>query len=110
MGLPSKILFLDIQKYLNLHRTSRIKLKVFVFSNKSEIQKIYRDNIYNSKSDVLAFYDPKPNCIYVYYKDFNKGVMAHEFAHAIISANFVDIDVETNEMIAREVEIIFGDN
>ncbi len=81
-----------------------LRFNLVLLSSDDEVQNIYRDR-YKRNVDYIAFYSPRDKAVYISVNDVNLGVLAHEFAHAIIHGYYgLCTSVEIHEILARYVE------
>lgn len=80
------------------------KIQIKVYKDKQQLNDAYF-KIYQKKSDTRAWYTHEELTIFIQLDDLHNGMLAHEFAHAIID-HFMIIPPpgETAEILARYVD------
>lgn len=96
-------LFKRSQQLLGMHGfLTNIKIKVF--KNKQQLDNAYY-KIYKKKSNARAWYTHEELTVFIQLNDIFEGMLAHEFAHAIIDHfMIVPPPVETAEILAKYVD------
>ena len=97
-GIVEKVEF-----YLDMYPKG-LKVKIIIHEDSRALEKAYwglgiRGNV------PAAFYNNRNKTIYVNAQDVNSGIMAHEFAHAVICAYFNHaVPEKTQEILAHFVD------
>ena len=81
-----------------------LRFNIFVYETYEELEEAYSE-IKKTGESPIAFYYHTTKTIYVSIEDVRPGVLAHEIAHAVISAYFgVPPPARTQEILARHVD------
>ena len=96
-------LFEKVEFYLDMYPKG-LKIRIVVCEDGNALEKAYRG--LGIKGGVpQAFYYSKNKSVYINAREAGYGVMAHEFAHAIINAYFDNsVPAKTQEILAHYVD------
>ena len=96
-------LFKKSQQILGMHGFIK-NIKIKVFKNKQQLDNAYY-KIYKKRSNARAWYTHEKLTVFIQLDDIFEGMLAHEFAHAIIDHYMiVPPPGETAEILARYVD------
>ncbi len=81
-----------------------LKFRLVLKSTSAEVQDTYK-SLYGKKTNFIAFYSPVEDSVFITVRKSTLRVLAHEFAHAVIS-HYFDIapSVKIHELLARFAE------
>lgn len=79
-------IFLKVQHILDMEKEMD-KVKIYLYPNKHELHDAYF-KIYHKRDKHRAWYIYEYNAIYMNVRDLHEGMLAHEFAHAVIDNYF----------------------
>lgn len=96
-------LFQKVQRILDMRKKMR-KVRVNVYTNGTELQKAYVQ-LFKRQGKLRGWYLFRKNTIYLQVQDVHEGMLAHEFAHAIID-HYLEIRPPraSAEILARFVD------
>lgn len=96
-------LFTKVQRILDMRKKMK-KVQVNIYPNKAGLHKAFYD-LYKKECKLRGWYLYKNNTIYLNVQDVHEGMLAHEFAHAIID-HFLSVKPPraSAEILARYVD------
>lgn len=99
----SDALFQKVQRILDMRKKMR-KVRVNVYTSKEELQKAYQQ-LFKQRGNLRGWYLFRKHTIYLQVDDVHEGMLAHEFAHAIID-HYLEIRPPraSAEILARYVD------
>ena len=97
-------LFLEVCDALDIAIKS-YRGRLVVFPDIIEVSKVASGSAQIVEANLPSIYVPSNNTIYISFKDVTAGMLAHEMAHAVISAYFVVVPpTRVQEILAGYVE------
>jgi hypothetical protein len=82
----------------------QLRFKVVLLPAQADLQRVYRIR-YGTGTDFISYYSPGDKAVYVSVEDVRIGVLAHEFAHAVVDRYFgVSPPTKIHEVLAQFVE------
>ncbi len=98
-------LILRVEEILDMHPVA-FKINIKIFSSKKDMEKYFLKEFGYRKKDLIAFYVPAKNTIYVRIDKINEHILAHEIAHAVINRNFlIKPSEKIQELLCHYVDI-----
>lgn len=96
-------LFVKVQRILDMRKKMK-KVQVNIYPNKAGLHKAFY-NLYKKECKLRGWYLYRKNTIYLNVQDVHEGMLAHEFAHAIID-HFLAVKPPraSAEILARYVD------
>ena len=80
------------------------KISVKIFNNQQQLNQAFY-NLYKKECNVRAWYTHEKLTVYIQLDDLHEGMLAHEFAHAIINHYMIiPLPGKTAEILARYVD------
>ena len=79
-------IFEDVQGQLDMYNCKSIRIRIY--TNQKELNRIFYGHTFQD-DDCTAFYYHKLKTVYISLERVTEGVLAHEFAHAILDHYFV---------------------
>ena len=76
-----------VETILDMH-PANLRVAVYVYPTQKELEEVYRGMDLYSEAPI-AFYSSRQKAIFVSAENVTEGVLAHEFAHAVICFYFV---------------------
>ena len=96
-------LFERSQQILDMHGFVN-KIAVKVFKNRQQLDKAFQE-LYQKQGNARAWYSHDHLTVYIQLDDLHEGMLAHEFAHAVIDHYLiVPPPGKTAEILARHVD------
>lgn len=81
-------LILRVEEILDMHPVG-FKVDIEIFNSKKDMEKYFVEEFGYRKKNLIAYYVPSKNKIYVRVDKINEHILAHEIGHAIINKNFL---------------------
>lgn len=96
-------LFAKVQRILDMRKKMK-KVQVNIYPNKAGLHKAFYE-LYKKECKLRGWYLYRKNTIYLNVEDVHEGMLAHEFAHAIID-HFLSVKPPraSAEILARYVD------
>jgi hypothetical protein len=96
-------IFEKVEFYLDMY-PKKVKIKLELLRDRRELEQRYA-SIGMQGPAPAAFFSKSARTVYVNTDDVNKGMLAHEFAHAVICAYFNnEAPAKTQEILAQHVD------
>lgn len=98
------LIFEKVESYLDMY-PKNVKINIELLSSRRDLQRKYTSiGIYGPAP--AAFFCRSSRTVYVNVENVDKGILAHEFAHAVICAYFNnEAPAKTQEILAQHVDV-----